>query len=92
MAIAAASWAIVSLEARMVASIGNHIEADCARFVALGSNAVAEGFPGILGHEQLQLCLGKLVLSMGARVRMKVAACSLQAFEALISTTVTMGA
>jgi hypothetical protein len=40
-------WAMVSLKARMAASIGNHIEADRARLGAPRSNAVAEGLPRI---------------------------------------------
>src|SRR4029077_1193152 len=65
LAIAAASWAMVSLEARIGASIRDHVEADRAGFGALGADAMAESLACIFRHQKLQLGFCCLMLSVG---------------------------
>jgi hypothetical protein len=41
------------------------IKADGAGFRALGADAVPDGFLGVLRHQLLQLCFGRVVVEIG---------------------------
>src|SRR5215212_10129125 len=59
---AEASWAMESLDEGMAVPVRNELKADRPRLRALGSEAMAKGFPRILRHECLELTPGTLVL------------------------------
>jgi hypothetical protein len=59
---AAAIAPIVSLDRCMAVPLGEKIKADRARLRALGPNAVAGSFLGVLWHQGLELGLGPLMV------------------------------
>src|SRR5262245_16589213 len=63
---AEASAATVSLDRGMGGLHLQYIEAHRARFRALGSHAVPDGFLGILRHQRFELAFGPFMVEKGA--------------------------
>src|SRR5215208_6488882 len=59
---AEASWPMESLDEGMAVAVRDELKADRPRLRALGSDAMAKGFPRVLRHECLELTPGALVL------------------------------
>jgi len=87
LASAAAIVPIVSLERCTATLRFEEVKADGPRFRALGADAMADSFLGVLWHQGLQLSFGPLMIQKRLPcVLRKRSANSAQEFEALIST------
>src|ERR1700728_4006270 len=83
---AAAIAPIVSLDRCMAVPLGEKIKADRARLRALGPNAMAGGFLGVLWHQGLELGLGPPMVEKSRSRGAEEAATSAHELHSLMST------
>src|SRR5450830_612703 len=90
LASAAAIAPMVSLD-RCIARLhaAQQIKTDCPRFGPLGADAMAEGFLGVLWHQDFEFSSGLLMVQEGRAGLAKHPPNSAQELDALISTILT---